>query len=281
MHPIVREELELLERVLRALDEPEPDARSSEAALVEELARLRELLVERQEEKDRPALLDQWHRQAALLEQLRRARRSARVELGLASSAFGSTRDGVVLNAALQAGADFGEERLWLGALDTSGRIEGGSLVNARLALNNRFYLRHSEHRVSYASLTATLASNLDPEEQLLLGGDNGLRGFPLRYQAGTASALLTFEERLYTPWQPLKLFDVGAALFVDAGRTWGSSTLAAQPAGWLADAGFGLRLGSARSALGNVLHVDIAFPLNGPAGIDQVQLLIETRKSF
>src|SRR5690606_17772028 len=111
--------------------------------------------------------------------------------------------------------------------------------------------------------------------------GDNGLRGYPLRYQAGTASALLTLEERFYTDWQPLKLVNVGAAVFVDAGRTWGPDEFAAAPAGWLADIGVGLRLGSARSGLGNVLHVDLAFPLNRSNDIDGMQLLIETRKSF
>ena len=48
------------------------------------------------------------------------------------------------------------------------------------------------------------------------IGGDNGLRGYPLRYQSGTARALFTVEERFYSNWQPLKLFDVGAAAFVD-----------------------------------------------------------------
>lgn len=207
--------------------------------------------------------------------------RRARFEVGLASSAFGSTRDAVTLGGALQMSADLGHERYWINCLDTSGRIEDGDLVDGRFTVNSRYYLRHSMRRVSFASVTAALTSDLDPEEQLLLGGDNGLRGYPLRYQAGTSSALLTLEERFYTAWQPLKLFDVGAALFFDAGRTWGRSEGAAEPAGWLADVGFGLRLGSARSALGNVLHVDLAFPLNGAADIDGVQLLIETRKSF
>jgi DNA helicase-2/ATP-dependent DNA helicase PcrA len=80
VHPIVREELELLDRVLRALEEPEPDGLGTEAALVAELQRLRELLVDRQEEKDRPALLDQWNRHAALLEHVRRSQRRTRVE---------------------------------------------------------------------------------------------------------------------------------------------------------------------------------------------------------
>lgn len=40
-------------------------------------------------------------------------------------------------------------------------------------------------------------------------------------------------------------------------------------------------RLGSARSGLGNVLHIDLAFPLDRSSDIDSMQLLIETRKSF
>ena len=44
---------------------------------------------------------------------------------------------------------------------------------------------------------------------------------------------------------------------------------------------GFGLRLGNSRSALGNVLHIDVAFPLDGDSSIRSVQFLIETKKSF
>ena len=207
--------------------------------------------------------------------------RSARFELGFASTAFGSTHDAVVLNSKLQAGADLGDDRYLINALDLTGRMQDGSLVGGKLAANTRFYLRQSEHRVLFASLGTTLTSHLDPEEQLLLGGDNGLRGYPLRYQAGTTNALLTLEERFYTSWQPLKLFNVGAAVFFDAGRAWGHDDYAAAPAGVLKDVGIGLRLGSARSGLGNVLHIDLAMPLDRTSAIDSVQLLIETRKSF
>jgi hemolysin activation/secretion protein len=114
-----------------------------------------------------------------------------------------------------------------------------------------------------------------------LLGGDNGLRGYPLRYQAGKTNALLTLEQRFYSNWQPLKLVNVGAAVFFDTGRAWGQDEYAAAPKGWLSDVGIGLRLGSARSGLGNVLHIDLAMPLNRSNDIDSLQLLIETKKSF
>jgi hypothetical protein len=48
-----------------------------------------------------------------------------------------------------------------------------------------------------------------------------------------------------------------------------------------LKDVGFGLRLGNSRSALGNVIHVDLAFPINADPSIKKVQLLIEAKRSF
>lgn len=206
---------------------------------------------------------------------------SARLEAGFESTALGSTRDGAILNGKLQAGAELAHEQYLIHSLGFSTRIEDDALANASLDWCSRYYLRQSVHRVFFASVSGTVTSHRDPEEQLLLGGDNGLRGYPLRYQAGDQSALVTLEQRFYTDWQPLKLFNVGAAVFVDSGRTWGHDEFAAAPAGWLTDVGLGLRLGSARSGLGNVLHIDLAFPLNATDDIDSLQLLIETRKSF
>jgi hypothetical protein len=48
-----------------------------------------------------------------------------------------------------------------------------------------------------------------------------------------------------------------------------------------LRDLGVGLRLGNSRSALGNVLHIDLAFPLDGDPSIKSVQLLVETKEKF
>jgi hypothetical protein len=41
------------------------------------------------------------------------------------------------------------------------------------------------------------------------------------------------------------------------------------------------LRLGNARSASGSVLHIDLAFPIDGDSSIDRVQLLVETKARF
>ena len=48
-----------------------------------------------------------------------------------------------------------------------------------------------------------------------------------------------------------------------------------------LKDVGIGLRIGNSRSGLGNIIHVDLAFPLDGDSSIKNVQFLIQTKESF
>jgi hemolysin activation/secretion protein len=129
--------------------------------------------------------------------------------------------------------------------------------------------------------LSATAGSNLDVDGQVLLGGDNGLRGYPLRYQAGTGRWLFTAEQRMFTNWFPFQLFNVGGAVFYDMGRVTGRDPLGSAPQGLLKDVGFGLRFGNSRSALGNVLHVDFAFPLDGDSSIRSMQVVVETKRRF
>ena len=155
------------------------------------------------------------------------------------------------------------------------------NLADAVLTAEARYYARTSERTKFFATAGGTVTEALDADTQLLLGGDTGLRGYPLRYQAGTALALLTLEERYYTNWYPFRLFHVAAAAFFDMGRTWGTDVTGATSDGLLKDVGLGLRLGSSRSAFGNVIHVDLAFPLDGGDDIDQVQFVIETKARF
>ena len=103
----------------------------------------------------------------------------------------------------------------------------------------------------------------------------------PLRYESGTSRALFTVEQRFYTDWFPFRLARVGGAIFADVGRTWGSGVIGNSDPGLLRDVGFGLRLGNTRSGLGNVLHIDFAFPLNNIAGIQRFQFLVQTMQSF
>ena len=64
-------------------------------------------------------------------------------------------------------------------------------------------------------------------------------------------------------------------------GRTWGSGVIGNSDPGLLRDVGFGLRLGNTRTGLGNVVHVDFAFPLTNSPGAQRFQFLVQTMQSF
>jgi len=162
-----------------------------------------------------------------------------------------------------------------------AGHAEDGSVHRLRLGAKVRCYLPQGPRWLFYAAASGDLLRNPNPTEALPLGGDNGLRGYPLRYQSGTRRALFTVEERFYTDLYVWQLFRVGGALFFDAGRAWGGDYVNSIDPGWLSNVGAGLRIVSVRSAFSNVLHVDLAFPLGASADIKKVQLNVKTKTSF
>ena len=202
-------------------------------------------------------------------------------ELGYSSSLFGGADDAMIYR--LNAGTGIGdpEETMWLFDAGVAGRLERGQAVDTRLTADAHYYRRQSSKRLFYAGASILSAISPDLDDPIYLGGDNGLRGYPLRYQGGNGRAAFTVEQRFFTDWYPFKLARVGAAVFADIGRTWGRSPAGGESLGWLGDVGVGLRLAPTRSGRGHMLHLDVAFPLNATADIDNVQFLLETRRSF
>jgi hemolysin activation/secretion protein len=198
--------------------------------------------------------------------------------LGLATESLGSATDAVLASAYASNGRDLSPTQSLFGSAWASGRYEHGEIRNGILGAEARYYLETSARSKFFADLSGTVTEQLDHDQQLTLGGDTGLRGYPFAYQAGTAKALLTLEQRYYTKWYPFRLFHVAGAVFADTGRTWGTDVTGATSLGLLSDVGIGLRLGTSRSAFGNVLHIDLAFPLDGDDDIDSVQLVVATK---
>jgi outer membrane protein assembly factor BamA len=202
-------------------------------------------------------------------------------EIGYSSSAFGADRDAVMLAAKALHGFDLPHEQQLFLTGDFSSRLEQGRARNLVADAAARYYWRWREDWLLYAAFSGTTTHRLDPDAQLLIGGDSGLRGYPLRFESGTSRALFTLEQRVFTDWFPFRLVRVGGAVFADVGRTWGTGVIGNSDPGLLKDLGFGLRLGNTRSGLGNVLHVDFAFPLSNVAGIQRFQFLVQTMQSF
>lgn len=201
--------------------------------------------------------------------------------VGFATEGIGADRDSVIYRFEASRGFGSIEDRALLLSSSLLGRIEDGDAANMEFSVQARYYEQISERHLFFMTLEATSGQDLDLDNVLQLGGQTGLRGYPLRYQSGESKLLFSVEQRYFTDWYPLKLARVGGAIFADIGRTWGDNALGRSSAGWLKDVGFGLRLVPTRSSGRDVIHVDIAFPLDGDPSIENVQILLESKRSF
>ena len=162
-----------------------------------------------------------------------------------------------------------------------SGRLDEATRRNQLLSGTARFYWPHWRAALLSAAFSGDMYRRPDMPAPLQLGGDTGLRGYPLNYQSGERRALVTFEERLYSDWYPYRLYRIGGAVFTDFGRAWHGTGEVSAGERVLSDAGVGLRIADSRSALGTVLHVDLAFPMNARDQVKSVQLLFKSQTSF
>ncbi len=201
--------------------------------------------------------------------------------VGWASESWGADRDAWIIGGSLTRGYGSPADRLLLAELDGSTRLESGDLANGLVRGSLRYYHRQSDKRLFYMSLHGALGDNLDLDNPVQLGGDSGLRGYPIRYQSGDKSAVFSVEQRYFTDWYPWRLFRVGGALFADVGRTWGDNPVGSPSLGLLKDVGFGLRLAPTRGGSRKVIHIDVAFPLDGDESIDSVQINVQGKRSF
>lgn len=205
-----------------------------------------------------------------------------RVRLGWSAPTWGADESESIVEFDASHGLRLGDGRFLVLGTHAAGRVGQGGAHDALAGGSLRYYRRVWGRHVFYVGLEGDVASRLDPEHQLLIGGDTGLRGYPLRYQPGDRRVLLTVEQRLFTDWHPLRLLRIGAAAFADVGRAWFSGSDVGGPdRGWLRDVGVGLRLGSSRSATGEMIHIDLAMPLDGNDSISNFQVLVTTKQSF
>src|ERR1700730_10849456 len=106
-------------------------------------------------------------------------------EVGLSNSAFGADRNAIMLAAKALRGIEItGLQQLFLTS-DFSSRIEDGRARNLKADAGAKYYWRWRTDWLLYAAFSGTVTDSLDPNMQLLLGGDNGFRGSRLRDEAG------------------------------------------------------------------------------------------------
>lgn len=203
------------------------------------------------------------------------------VQLGRSLTSLGSTQQLWLYTLNVGDGYRVPTGGILVTSASSSGQTGYSPLDRQASGGSMKFYSRPDSRTLIYTGLSGNLVRDATGSTQLYVGGDTGLRGYPRNYQSGDNRVVFNVEDRVYTDWYPFQLFRVGGAVYYDLGRAWGGPNANTQHTGWLSDVGLGLRILSARSASGNVLHLDLAFPLNRDPNIKRVQFLVQTQTTF
>ena len=107
----------------------------------------------------------------------------------------------------------------------------------------------------------------LDPEIQITLGAQNGLRGYPVHQFVGTRAMVFNAETRIFIADDVKQLASFALAGFVDSGYAWPQgSSLALRD--FRTNIGLGLLIGRTRLAAGNAgLRLDVTYALRPVPG--------------
>jgi hypothetical protein len=198
---------------------------------------------------------------------------AADVKLGYGATELGSTRSSWNYTASINQGWDLSRDRILVMQARAGGLYTEGDDENQLLTGEVQYFVPQSNRAQSFVGLAVDAASDIATRNQLSLGGENGLAGYPANYQTGDRRVLFNLEQRLYSDWYPFRLFRVGGGAFLDVGRAWGGDETLNEDPGVLASAGFGLRLFSVRSAFGTVWRLDIAFPIDPQGDVPSYQI--------
>ena len=206
---------------------------------------------------------------------------SSDLRVGYAATALGSTRPAWTYYASINNGWDLSRNRILVAAASVSGVYTEGDDEDQLLSGSVEYFVPQSSRSQTFVGLTVNAANDILASNQLSLGGENGLPGYPADYQTGDRRVLLNLEQRLYSDWYPFRLFRVGGGVFFDTGRAWGGEDTTRNDQGWLSNVGFGLRVFSVRSAFGTVWRLDLAFPINPADNVPDRQILFYRSTNF
>lgn len=206
---------------------------------------------------------------------------NARASLGYAASGLGSSTSTLVGNASVSKGFSPWPDQNLLASAQWERRLGSSGDALDQYGAGFRWFIPQSPHWILFASGSVQMVSGGGAADQFLIGGQNGLRGYPARYQTGNKRALFSVEQRYYSHWYPFRLFRVGGAAFFDIGRAWDGDYQNRINGATLRDAGVGLRLAVDRAAFANILHLDVAFPLDRAGDVKARQFVVRTEVNF
>ena len=205
------------------------------------------------------------------------------VTVGYSPDLLGADAERIMLRADIRDGYRPRPDVLVFWQADVEGAFRNNSdSENLITNVGAEVHWRHHPTFGFFAAIEGTLARGLTDDRQLLLGGENGLRGYPSRFQQGDRRVAMRLEERWFSTAHPFQLLMVGAAAFVDVGRAWFPGDPDDDASGWMTNIGAGVRIGTTRGVSESLFHIDVAVPLRtGGPNVDDVLLGLSVRRSF
>lgn len=201
---------------------------------------------------------------------------------GFLPASLGGDRDRTIFDVMDQQGLFILPGRFALAQAGVTGRSTGQRWENAILFANLNLFWKAGVWlpQTWVAHLETNRGRNLDGENQVILGGNNGLRGYKNYSFVGGKSVLLNLEDRVFFPGEWFHLVRFGGAAFFDSG--------AVEPEGvgvrfndFKSDVGLGLRVGSTRSESGSVARIDLAYALDRGPGSSRWVVSIKGGQAF
>lgn len=203
------------------------------------------------------------------------------IRLGYANERFGSDSEAVVFSTYTGYARYLSRRNLVRSAISTNGQRDNNTVKNTFFSTAmDHFYFINDKNRW-YTRVAFTGARNIRQDEQLSIGGNDNLRGYPNDYQRGNRRWVASIERRRFSNWHLFNLAYVGAAAYIDAGKVWDTETPNAANTDTLADLGFGIRLSPSKFRIEKVMHIDIAAPLVNRDEVDDYQLIVTGRVDF
>jgi len=202
---------------------------------------------------------------------------SITVGIGLLHKSLGSDDNQIKISTEYSKGYQLNNTSLGFISVESNSYIGSGNRQGNKVAFQAD--LDHFNKKGNDFSLKTNIkiGNNLTISEQLVLGGETGLRAYPNAYQTGNKSILVQAEKRIHFDWYPLHLFKFGAVLFADAGTAWGDGNKAKL----MADIGIGLRLFPTRSSTGKTVNLNLAIPLADRGKVKKYQISVSTTQAF
>lgn len=195
---------------------------------------------------------------------------NARLELGQFEDANGNG-NGYFSRLEVDGGSELVQDGLLLYRANFGVRRRGENWEDGRGSISADAYYPVSTRHTWVAHLELDWHERADPEDELYIGGLDGMYGYPQHFRVGDRRWILHGEFRQTSDLVLLDTLRIGYSAFAETGQVHG---LDGHWSRQFADVGLGLRIGNLRSAFADTYYVAIVAALTQEPGVERYQLV-------